>query len=177
MTPSAMDGAAPIAAPSWSECPQTIFSGQMRLLARSKTSRTVETMIHKDACGDEGIESRIAGHGDRRQPAPRIRTCHRCECRPAGSPLWCGSFVEGKSSGGFNCKKSPNGLVGTQSPARSLGFVCSGKPGSVSPSLHCRVAPSPWARPSNLWLFLTPMCSPVRQKAPTSFIILLNRCA
>jgi hypothetical protein len=35
------------------------------------------------------------------------------------------------------------------------------KPGSVSPSLHCKAAPWPLARPSNLWLFLTPICSPV----------------
>jgi hypothetical protein len=40
------EGAAPIAASSWSEWPHTIFSGQMSSSLEAKTSRTVEAMIH-----------------------------------------------------------------------------------------------------------------------------------
>jgi hypothetical protein len=40
------DEAAPTASSSWSEWPQTIFSGQMSSSLDAKTSRTVETMIH-----------------------------------------------------------------------------------------------------------------------------------
>src|SRR5262249_4924112 len=40
------DEAAPTAASSWSEWPQTIFAGQMSSSLDAKTSRTVETSIH-----------------------------------------------------------------------------------------------------------------------------------
>jgi hypothetical protein len=40
------DEAAPIAPSSWSEWPQTIFSGQISSSLDAKTSRTVEAMIH-----------------------------------------------------------------------------------------------------------------------------------
>jgi len=78
--------------------------------------------------------------------------------RRTGSAKVCGRIrnATGERHRAHRVGESPNGPVGTQSLASSSEFAFSGKLGSVFPSLHCRAALWPLARPSNFMAFSDP---------------------